>query len=85
MQYTLGVNLFDFLSPGAPLAVPFESKLLPAVLFLLRIFFPKITVTATVLKFWWIHSITITATVWAFAVTPSYPLIPNYHLESHLN
>ena len=32
-------------------AIPFESKLLPAVLLLLRIYFPKITVTVTVLKF----------------------------------
>ena len=31
--------------------LPFESKLLPAVLLLLRIYFPKITVTVTVLKF----------------------------------
>ena len=33
--------------------LPFESKLLPAVLLLLRIYFPKITVTVTVLKFGW--------------------------------
>ena len=31
--------------------LPFESKLLPAVLLLLRIYFPKVTVTVTVLKF----------------------------------
>ena len=31
--------------------LPFESKLLPAVLLLLRIYFLKITVTVTVLKF----------------------------------
>ena len=31
--------------------LPFESKLLPAVLLFLRIYFPKITVTVTVLKF----------------------------------
>ena len=31
--------------------VPFESKLLPAVLLLSRIYFPQITVTVTVLKF----------------------------------
>ena len=31
--------------------IPFESKLLPAVLLFLRIYFPKITVTVTVLKF----------------------------------
>ena len=35
--------------------IPFQSKLLPAVLLLLRIYFPKITVTVTVLKFGWIH------------------------------
>ena len=64
---------------------PFESKFLPAVLLLLRIYFPKITVTVTVLKFGWIHLITITVTVLKFAVIPSFPLIPNYHLESHLN
>ena len=29
----------------------FESKLLPAVLLFLRIYFPQITVTVTVLKF----------------------------------
>ena len=33
------------------ICVPFESKLLPAVLLLLRIYFPQITVTVTVLKF----------------------------------
>ena len=37
-------------SPG-PFVLPFESKLLPAVLLLWRIDFPKITVTVTVLKF----------------------------------
>ena len=31
--------------------LPFESKFLPAVLLLLRIYFPQITVTVTVLKF----------------------------------
>ena len=62
--------------------VPFKSKLLPAVLLFLRIYFPKITVTVTVLKFGWI---TITVTVLAPAVAPSFPLTPNYHLESHLN
>ena len=46
------------------------------------IFFPKITVTVTVLKFGWI---TITVTVLAPAVAPSFPLTPNYRLESHLN
>ena len=65
-------------------ALPFESKLLPAVSFFLRIYFPQITVTVTVLKFGWIHSITITVAVLASAVTPSFPLIPNYHLEGHL-
>ena len=49
---------------------------------LLRINFPKITVTVTVLKFGWI---TITVTVLAPAVAPSFPLTPNYRLESHLN
>ena len=44
--------------------------------------FPQITVTVTVLKFGWIS---ITVTVLASAVTPSFPLIPNYRLESHLN
>ena len=29
--------------------------------------------------------ITSTVTVLASAVTPSFPLIPNYHLENHLN
>ena len=29
--------------------------------------------------------IATTVTVLAFAVTPSFPLVPNYHLESHLN
>ena len=62
--------------------VPFESKLLPAVLLLLRIYFTKITVTVTVLKFGWI---TITVAVLAPAVAPSFPLTPNYRLESHLN
>ena len=32
-----------------------------------------------------IHLITITVTVLASAVTPSFPLIPNYHLENHFN
>ena len=31
--------------------LPFESKLLPAVLLLLRIYLPQITVTVTILKF----------------------------------
>ena len=39
----------------------------------------------TVLKFGRIHLITITVTVLASAVTPSLPLVPNYHLESHMN
>ena len=46
----------------------------------LRIYFPKITVTVTVLKFGWI---TITVTVLAPAVAPSFPSTPNYRLESH--
>ena len=66
-----------------PFDLPFESKLLPAVLSLLRIYYPKVTVTNTVLKFGWICLIAITVTVVAFAVTPAFPLIPNYHLESH--
>ena len=33
----------------------------------------------------WFHVITVIVTVLASAVTPSFPLIPNYHLESHLN
>ena len=66
-------------------ALPFESKLLPAVLLFLRINFPEITVTVTVLKFGGIHLVTITVTVLASTVTPSFPLIPNYHLESYLN
>ena len=53
--------------------LPFESKLLPAVLLLLRIYFPKITVTVTVLKFGWIS---ITVTVFASAVTPSFHWFP---------
>ena len=65
--------------------IPFESKFLPAVLLLLRIYFPNITVTVTVLKSGWINLIIITVTVLASAVTPSFPLIPNYRLESHLN
>ena len=51
------------------LEMPFESKLLPAVLLLLRIYFPKITVTVTVLKFGRINLSTITVTVLASAVT----------------
>ena len=47
--------------------------------------FPRITGTVTVLKFGRIHLISITVTVLASAVTPSFPLVPNYHLESHLN
>ena len=62
--------------------LPFESKLLPAVLLFLRIYFPQITVTVTVLKFGWIS---ITVTVLASAFTPSFPLIPSYCLESRLN
>ena len=70
--------------PNQDLQMPyrFESKLLPAVLLLLKIYFPKITVTVTVLKFGWI---TITVTVLAPVVTPSFPLTPNYRLESHVN
>ena len=64
------------------LQLPFESKLLPAVLLFLRTYFPKVTVTVTVLKFGWV---TITVTVLAPAVAPSFPLTPNYRLESHLN
>ena len=64
--------------------VPFEAKLLPAVLLFLRIYFPKIAVTVTVLNFGWIHLLAITVTVLASAVTPSFPLIPDYRLESHL-
>ena len=63
--------------------IPFESKLLPAVLLLLRIYFPQITVTVTVLKFGGINLITITVTVLVSAVTPSFPLVPYYRLESH--
>ena len=33
------------------LGLPFESKVLPAVLLLLRVYFPQITVTVAVLKF----------------------------------
>ena len=50
--------------------IPLESKLLLAVSLLLKTFFPKITVTVTVLKFGRIHLITITVTVLASAVTP---------------
>ena len=53
-------------------------------LLFLRIDFPQITVTVTVLKFGWINLITITVTVLASAVTPSFPLVPNYRLESRL-
>ena len=63
----------------------FNSKLLPAVLLLLGIYFPQITVTITVLNFGWIDLVNITVTVVASAVTPSFPLVPNYRLESHLN
>ena len=51
------VRLSDLLEGGLTvlqeptLTVPFESKLLPAVLLFLRIYFPKITATVTVLKF----------------------------------
>ena len=38
-------------------------------------YFPKITVTVTVLKLRWIHLITITVTVLASTVTPLFPLI----------
>ena len=44
-------------------------------LLFLRIYYPKMTVTVTVLKFGWI---TITVTVLAPAVAPSFPLTPNY-------
>ena len=37
------------------------------------------------LEFGWIDLITITVTVLASAVTPSLPLVPNYHLERHMN
>ena len=67
--------------PASTSLLPFESKFLPAVLLFLRIYFPQITVTVTVLKFGWIS---FTVTVLASAVTPSFPLIPNYRLESHL-
>ena len=78
-----GLNYLCFcLSYLCWVELPFESKLLPAVLLLLRIYFPQITVTVTVLKF---RRISITVTVLASAVTPSFPLIPNYRLESHLN
>ena len=55
------------------------------VLLLLRFYFPEISVAVTVLKFGWIHLITITVTVLESAVTPSFTLILNYRLESHLN
>ena len=42
---------FPFLRSSEARKVPFESKLLPAVLLFLRINFPEITVTVTVLKF----------------------------------
>ena len=75
------LNFFNLWALSIPPSLPFESKLLPAVLLLLRIYFPIITVTVTVLKFGWI---TITVTVLAPAVAPSFPLTPNYRLESHL-
>ena len=65
-----------------PSEIPFKSKLLPTVLLLLITYFPQITVTVTILKFGWIS---ITVTFLGSAVTPSFPLIPNYRLESHLN
>ena len=43
-----GLNIF-FSGPKCPPS--FESKLLPAVLLFLRIYYPKIIVTVTVLKF----------------------------------
>ena len=46
---------------------------------------PKITAAVTVLRFGWSRLITIAVTISASAVKPSFPLIPNYHLESHLN
>ena len=67
------------------LKAPFESKLLPAVLSFSRIYFRQITVTVTVLKFGRINLTAITVSVLASAVTPSFPLIPDYHLESHVN
>ena len=56
--------------------VPFESKLLPAVLLLWRIYFPELTVTVTVLRFGRIHVITITVTVLASAVTLHFHWFP---------
>ena len=50
-----------------------------------QIYFPNISVTVTVLKFGWIHLITITVTVLAASVDPLISVDPNYHLESHLN
>ena len=51
-------NLLEFPGLWVPICgglggheVAFESKLLPAVLLFLRIYFPQITVTVTVLKF----------------------------------
>ena len=53
-----------------PRTIPFEPKLLPEVLLLLRIYFPQITVTVTVSKFRFIYLITFTVTVLASAITP---------------
>ena len=52
------------------------------LLLFLRIYYPKITVTVAVMKF---GQITITVTVLAPAVAPSFPLTPNYCLECHFN
>ena len=62
-----------------------NAKLLLAVLLFSRTYFPQSTVTGTILKFGWIHLTTITVTVLASAVTPSFLRIPDYHLESNLN
>ena len=66
-----GRMFMGFWGCQSPLQLPFESKLLPAVLLFLRIYFPKITVTVTVLNF---GRITITVTVLAPAVAPSFSI-----------
>ena len=64
------------------LGTTFRVKIITGSLVTPEYLFPQITITVTVLKFGWIS---ITVTVLASAVTPSFPLIPNYRLESHLN
>ena len=67
---------------GRSEAVTVRVKIITGSLVTRENLFPKTTVTVTVLKLGWI---TITVTVLAPAVAPSFPLTPSYRLESHLN